>query len=317
MIINIMLISILAFTVIQLPPGDFLSSQLESLRAQYGNNVEDRIEYLRELYGLNLPMHQQYLKWIKGIIFRGDFGQSFKENRSVKEIVVERLPLTMIITLFSLLLTWVIAIPIGVFSAVKKYTVFDYIFTFIAFIGRSIPSFLLALILMFFLYENFGMSIGGLFSPEFKNASWSLAKIMDLFKHMILPVIIIGAAGTAGMVRVLRSMVLDELGKQYVQTARSKGLAERVVIWKHIFRIAILPIISTIGWLLPRLVSGAMIISIVLNLPTTGAIMYQSLLNQDMFVAGAFVLLLSTLTIIGTLISDILLGLVDPRIRYE
>lgn len=316
MVINIILISILAFVVIQLPPGDYLTSQIERLK-QSGGNVEEQIEYLRDLYGLGLPVHQQYFKWVKGIVLRGDFGQSFAENRAVKDVIAERLPMTIVITLSSLLFAWIIAIPIGVLSAVKQYSVFDYFFTFIAFIGRSIPNFLFALILMFILYEFFGLSIGGLFSVEYQNAAWSFNKVLDLAKHLILPVIVVGTAGTAGMVRVLRSMVFDELGKQYVQTARAKGLAERVVVWKHIFRISILPIISTIGWLLPRLVSGAMITSIVLNLPTTGAVMYKALLNQDMYVAGSFVLLLSSLTIFGTLISDILLGIVDPRIRYK
>lgn len=317
MIINIFLISIIAFVVIQLPPGDFLTGKIEQLRAQYGDAVQTQIQSLRIRYGLDLPMQQQYFKWMKGIILHGDFGQSFAENRSVTDVIAERLPMTILITLFSLIFTWIVAIPIGVFSAIKKYSVFDYIFTFFAFIGRSIPNFLLALILMFFLYEYFGLSVGGLFSPVYQTAPWSLAKFIDLLKHMILPVLVIGVGGTAGMVRTLRSMMLDELGKQYVQTARAKGLQERIVIWKHIFRIAIVPIISTIGWLLPTLVSGAMITSIVLNLPTTGAVMYNALLNQDMYVAGSFVLLLSTLTIIGTLISDILLAAVDPRIRYE
>jgi peptide/nickel transport system permease protein len=225
--------------------------------------------------------------------------------------------MTMLITLLTLLFSWIVAIPIGVYSAVKQYTVFDYIFTFFAFIGQSIPNFLLALVLMFLLYTNFGWSVGGLFSLEYESAAWSFGKFVDLLKHLVLPVIVIGTAGTAGMVRTLRGMILDELGKQYVQTARAKGLTEQIVLWKHIFRIAILPIISTIGWLLPRLVSGALITSIVLNLPTSGAEMYNALMNQDMYVAGAFVLLLSTLTIIGTLISDILLAQIDPRIQYE
>lgn len=187
----------------------------------------------------------------------------------------------------------------------------------LSFIGRSIPNFLLALILMFIFYEGFGWSLGGLYSSNFENAPWTIAKILDLAKHLVLPIIVIGTAGTAGLVRVLRGMMLDELNKEYVRTARAKGLPERIVIWKHIFKIAVLPIISTIGWLLPRLVSGAMITSIVLNLPTTGATMLNALKNQDMFVAGSFVLILSTLTIIGTLVSDILLAWVDPRIKYN
>ena len=314
---TLVLISIIAFAVIQAPPGDFLTSQIEQLRQQYGSAAERQIEALRNRYGLGEPMYLQYFKWMEGILTEFDFGQSFAQNRSVKEIIIRRLPFTILMTFCTLIFTWIVAIPIGVYSAVKQYTVFDYVFTFMAFIGRSIPNFLLALVLMFIFYTSFGWSLGGLFSQEYQGAAWSFNKVLDLARHLVLPIIVIGTAGTAGMVRVLRGMMLDELNKEYVQTARSKGLNERVVIWKHVFRIAVLPIISTIGWLLPRLVSGAMITSIVLNLPTTGAAMYTALSDQDMYVAGSFVLLLSTLTIIGTLISDILLAQIDPRIRYD
>ncbi|MFW6007249.1 MAG: ABC transporter permease [Halanaerobiales bacterium] len=314
---TLIIISIISFIVIQAPPGDYLTNEMKQLREEYGEAAEIRANELRERYGLGQPLYKQYYKWISGIILRGDFGESFAERRPVKDIIVSRLPFTILITLITLLFTWAVSLPIGVFSAIKQYTPFDYIFTFLAFIGRSIPNFLLALVLMYIFYANFGWSLGGLFSEQYKTAPWTINKILDLAKHLILPMIVIGTAGTAGMVRTLRGMVLDELGKQYVQTARAKGLSERVVIWKHIFRIAILPNISTIGWLLPQLVSGAMITSIVLNLPTTGAAMYDALLNQDMYVTGSFVLLLSTLTIIGTLISDILLAEIDPRIRYD
>ncbi|MFW6287680.1 MAG: ABC transporter permease [bacterium] len=314
---TLILISIIAFAVIQAPPGDFLTSQIEQLRQQYGSAADRQIEAMRKRYGLGQPMYTQYFKWVTGILTRFDFGQSFAQNRSVKEIIIRRLPFTVLMTFCTLIFTWVVAIPIGVYSAVKQYTVFDYIFTFLAFIGRSIPNFLLALVLMYIFYANFGWSLGGLFSQDYQGAAWGVGKVLDLARHLILPIIVIGTAGTAGMVRILRGMMLDELNKEYVQTARSKGLSEKVVIWKHVFRIAVLPIISTIGWLLPRLVSGAMITSIVLNLPTTGAAMYSALSDQDMYVAGSFVLLLSTLTIIGTLISDILLAQIDPRIRYD
>lgn len=314
---TLLLISIISFVIIQAPPGDFLTSQIERLEAKFGAQAEAQIKVLRESYGLNEPMYKQYYNWMKGIITKGDFGLSFQQNKAVTEIIKERVPLTIVMTFVTLIFTWVIAIPIGVLSAVKQYSIYDYIFTFIAFIGRSIPNFLLALVLMFYFYSAFGWSLGGLFSPEYKSAAWSLAKLIDLAKHLVLPVIVIGTAGTAGLVRVLRGMMLDELGKQYVQTARAKGLSERVVIWKHIFKIAVLPIISTIGWLLPRLISGALVTSIVLNLPTTGATLFNALQNQDMYIAGSFVLILSTLTIIGTLISDVLLCKIDPRIRYE
>jgi peptide/nickel transport system permease protein len=317
MIPILFLVSVISFAVIQAPPGDYLTTQIEVLRRQYGDAYEEQVEILKRRYGLGEPIHRQYLKWMKGIILRGDFGQSFAENRPVKDIIVQRLPFTILITFLTMIFVWVVSIPIGVFSAVRQYTFFDYLFTFVAFIGVSIPNFMLALILMYVFYTSFGWSLGGLFSPEFESAAFSLAKLFDLAKHLVLPIIVVGTAGTAGSVRVLRGMMLDELGKEYIKTARAKGLSERTVIWKHAFKIAILPAISTIGWILPALVSGAVITSIVLNLPTTGASMYSALMNQDMYVAGSFVLILCVLTVIGTLISDILLVWLDPRIRYD
>lgn len=313
----LILVSILSFIIILAPPGDFLTAQFEQLYQQYGDGAEERINILRKRYKLDQPVHMQYFKWVTGIITKGDFGFSFLTNQAVTDIIKSRLPMTILITFLTLLFTWILAVPIGVYSAIKQYTIFDYIFTFIAFIGKSVPNFLLALILMFIFYESFGWSLGGLFSQEFQRAPWSIGKMLDLGKHLLLPIVVVGTAGTADVVRTLRSMMLDELNKEYVQTARAKGLSERIVIWKHVFKIAILPSISTIGWLLPQLVSGAMITSIVINLPTTGATMLEALKNQDMFVAGSFVLILSTLTIIGTLVSDIMLAWIDPRIRYN
>ncbi len=317
MIPTILIISIISFLIIQAPPGDFLTSQIQRLYDEYGQAAERQIESLRTRYGLNKPVYVQYYLWIKGIITKGDFGYSFAEERPVMHIIIERLPYTVLITLTTLIFTWIVAIPIGVYSAIKQYTVFDYIFTFLAFIGRSIPNFLLALVLMYIFYTSFGLSLGGLFSQEYQGAPWDLGKIFDLARHLVLPIIVVGTAGTAGMVRVLRSMMLDEQGKQYVQTARSKGIKENVVIWKHMFRIAVLPLVSTIGWLLPRLISGAIITSLVLSLPTTGSALFRSLRDQDMYVAGSFVLLLSVFTVIGTLISDIALCKLDPRIYYD
>jgi peptide/nickel transport system permease protein len=262
-------------------------------------------------------VYEQYFLWISNIVLHGNFGQSFAENRPVSDILAERIPLTIMITTTTLLFTWLLAIPIGVFSAVKQYSVLDYFFTFLAFIGCSIPSFLLALVLMYLFYAAFGWSLGGLYSTQFQTQPWSSAKVLDLLQHMILPVIVIGTGGTASLVRVLRSLVLDELGKQYVQTARAKGLSERKVIWKHVFKIAISPVVSTIGWLLPSLISGSMITSIVLNLPTTGTAMYNALLNQDIYLSGAVVLTVSIFTVFGTLVSDVLLAAIDPRIRYD
>ena len=311
------LVSILAFVIIQAPPGDVLTSQIEQLRMQYGSAAEDRIEMLRDRYGLDQPMHVRYFKWIGGIITRGDFGRSFTKNRPVSEIIAERLPATIALTLGSLLFTWMVAIPIALYSAVKQYSVFDYDFTFMAFVGRSIPNFFLALVLMFIFFEAFGWSLGGLFSVDYKGEPWSIAKFGDFLKHLILPIIVIGTAGTAGMVRVLRGMMLDELNKDYIETARAKGLSEGVIIWKHALKVAIRPMIATIGWLLPRLVSGAMITAIVLNLPTTGPAVYSGLMSQDMYLVGSFILLVSTLTLVGTLVSDIALAWIDPRIRYD
>lgn len=317
MVPTVLLITIISFFIIQAPPGDFLTGQIQSLRSQYGSAVDEQIEALRHRYGLNQSIYIQYYKWMKGIILRGDFGISLIENRPVNEIIRERLPPTIIITLVTLLFLYGVAIPIGVYSAVRHNSFIDYIFTFMAFIGQSTPNFLLALILMFFSYKIFGWSLGGLISPEFYDKAWDFYKIIDFLKHLILPIIVVGTAGTAWVVRVLRGTMLDELGKEYVQTARAKGVAEWRVIWFHPFKVAILPLVSTIGWLLPQLISGAVITSIVLNLPTTGAAMFTALQSQDMYLAGAFVLLLSILTVIGTLISDILLVMVDPRIRYD
>jgi len=317
MIPTVIIISIIAFATIQAPPGDFLTSMLNQFQEQYGSAAQEQITILRDQYGLDLPFIQQYFLWITNIIFDGDFGRSFAENRPVSDILIERIPLTISITMVTLLFTWLVAVPIGVFSAVRQYSLLDYIFTLFAFIGCSIPNFLLALVLMYIFYEAFGWSLGGLFSTEYQAEPWSVGKVIDLLQHMVLPIIVIGTAGTASLVRVLRSLMLDELGKQYVKTARAKGLSERIVIWKHVFKIAVGPIVSTVGWLLPSLISGEMITSIVLNLPTTGTAMYNALLNQDIYVSGAIVLIVSVFTVFGTLLSDILLAALDPRIRYD
>ncbi len=317
MIPTVIFISLIAFATIEAPPGDFLNSKLDQITEQYGSAAPAQVALLRKQYGLDLPVYQQYFHWVTNIALHGNFGQSFAENRPVSDILKERIPLTIMITLVTLVFTWIVAVPIGVLSAVKQYSVMDYIFTFTAFVGCSVPSFLLALVLMYIFYSAFGWSLGGLFSTSFQGQPWSMAKFVDLMQHMVLPIVVIGTAGTASLVRVLRSLVLDELGKQYVQTARAKGLSERVVIWKHVFKIAISPVVSTIGWLLPSLISGSMITSIVLNLPTTGTAMYNALLNQDIYVSGAVVLTVSTFTVFGTLVSDVLLAAIDPRIRYD
>lgn len=316
MLPTLLVISMISFLIIQLPPGDYLTSYIQEL-SDRGEVVDQAIiDALRHRYGLDKPIYMQYLTWMAGVI-QGDFGQSFEWNKPVKELIWERLGLTFTITLATIIFTWIVAIPIGIYSATHQYTIFDTIFTFIGFIGLSTPGFLLALLLMYLAYSYFGTSIGGLFSPEFIDVPWSLAKVWDLLKHIWIPVVVLGFRGTAGLIRVMRANLLDQLGMQYVVTARAKGISELKLLLKYPVRIAINPLVSTIGWMLPQLVSGAIIVAMVLNLPTTGPIFLQALMNQDMYLAGSFVLMLSFLTIMGTLISDILLAWIDPRIRFE
>lgn len=250
-------------------------------------------------------------------MLHGDFGRSFQWNEPVSKLIAARLPLTIVISLFTLIFTYVVAIPIGIYSATHQYSIGDYIFTVVGFIGLATPNFLLALVLMFIFYKYFGLSAGGLFSPHYQLAPWSVAKVIDMLKHLPIPVIVIGTAGTAGLIRVMRGCLLDELRKQYVITARAKGVAERVLLFKYPVRVAINPVISTIGWELPGIVSGETITAIVLSLPTTGPLLFRALMAQDMYLAGSTVMFLTSLTVIGTLLSDILLAWIDPRIRYE
>lgn len=316
MIPTLLVISIITFVLIQLPPGDFLSSQLQQLQQQGEQITEERIAALRARYGLDRPMYVQYLKWITNFV-RGDMGYSFEWNRPVNELIWDRLGYTLLIALVSMLFTWAVAFPIGIYSALKQYSVPDYIFTTIGFLGLSVPSFLLALVLMYAGYEWFGISVGGLFSPEYVAAPWSLAKFGDLLTHIWVPMVVVGMAGTAGLIRVMRANLLDELQKPYVTTARAKGLGNVTLVLKYPVRIALNPFVSTVGWMLPNLFSGAVIAAVVLSLPTTGPLLLGALKSQDMYLAGSFIMILSTLTVIGTLISDILLAVIDPRIRYE
>ncbi len=316
MVFTVWVISIISFVVIQLPPGDYVSDLVSEMLAQGADEIPPEIEeQLREQYGLNDPMYVQYFKWIRNIITRGEFGYSFIFRRDASELIAERLPLTFAITASSVLFIWVVALPIGVFSAVNKYSFWDYIFTFIGFIGLAIPNFLLALVLMYFTYKFGGQALIGLFSQEYADAPWSIGKAIDLFKHMWIPVIIIGTAGTAGLIRTMRANLLDELNRPYVDTARAKGLSENRLLWKYPVRYALNPFVSTIGWVLPGLVAGEVIVAIVLNLPTSGPVLFQALLDQDMYVASGFILVLSMLTVVGTFISDLALAWLDPRIR--
>lgn len=316
MIPTLIVISVIIFTIIQLPPGDFLESMRAELELRGELLNDNTIQLMRNQYGFGQPILVQYFKWLFKVC-QGDFGYSFTYKEPVASLIGERLLLTIIITLGTIIMSWAIAFPIGVYSAIRQYSLGDYLATFLGFIGLSVPSFLLALILMFLGFKYFGFSVGGLFSNEYARAPWSWAKFLDLLQHVWIPVLVVGASGTAGLIRILRANLLDELPKAYVTTARSGGLSERTVIMRYPVRVALNPFVSTLGYLLPELISGATIVSIVLSLPTTGPILLEALQSQDMYLAGAFVMLLSFLTILGTLLSDILLALLDPRIRFQ
>ena len=316
MIITLLLVSIIGFFLINLPPGSYLDVRISELRAMGNSSAERQIEGLKERYRLNDPIYVQYFRWITGFV-RGDFGDSFMFRREVSELIGDRILFTVLIATGTLLFTWIMAIPIGIYSAVNQYTAGDTIFTFIGFIGLSIPSFLLALILMVISAVVFGNPIGGLLSEEFVGASWSLAKLIDLLKHLWIPVVVIGTAGTAGLIRMMRGNLLDILNQQYVKTARAKGLTERKVIYKHAVRNAIHPLIMTLGMSLPSIISGSTVVAIVLNLPTMGPLYFRALRAQDMFLAGTFLMFMSFMLILGNLLADILLVWVDPRISLE
>ena len=315
MIPTLFIISIISFVVIELPPGDFLSSYVMTLRSQGDQIDESQIKVLEDRYGLNQPVYVQYTKWMVGILTRGDWGQSMELQKPVKDLIWERMALTVVLSLTALFVSWFIAIPLGVFSATHQYSIPDYIFTFISFVGIGTPGFMLALIIMWAAMNYLGLNVGGLFSEQFILAPWSWAKVADMLKHLWIPVLILALNGTAGGLRTTRANLLDELNKPYVETARAKGITEAKVIWKYPVRVALNPFFSTVGWELANLISGSTLLSIVLSLETTGPMLLRALQSQDMYLAGSFLLLLSTLTVIGTLVSDIVLAWVDPRIR--
>ncbi|OIO88294.1 MAG: ABC transporter permease [Anaerolineae bacterium CG2_30_64_16] len=315
MIPTVVIISLVSFAIIQLPPGDYLTTLTAGLEA--GEQVsQGQLHYLTERYGLDKPLHVQYWRWMSGIILRGDFGQSFEWNRPVKDLIWERIGLSFMLSLSTLLFVWAIAFPIGILVAVRQYSLWDYFWTFIGFIGLATPNFMLALILMYVAFRYFGQSVGGLFSPDFVDVPWSWARVLDMLKHLWIPIIVLGTSQTASLIRIMRANLLDELHKPYVTTARAKGMSEISLLAKYPVRVALNPFVSTVGWVLPRLVSGSVVTAVVLNLPISGPLMLRALKAQDMYLAGSFILLLSTLTIIGTLLSDILLAWLDPRIRY-
>ena len=315
MVLLALLLSVVAFIVIQLPPGDYVD-RLMAMRASIGGMQQAEMDALRARYGLDMPLYRQYLRWLFNAL-QGNLGPSYGWGQPVTEVIKQRLPVTMVVSISSLLITYLIGMSVGIFSATRQYSFLDHLFTGLGFVGLGVPNFLLAIIMLFLFIKFFGISVIGLFSPELMGQAWSFAKLLDLLRHLPIPVLIIALAGTAGLMRVMRGTLLDELRKQYVITARAKGLEEKTLRYKYPVRVALNPIVSTIGWNLAAIVSGETIVSIVLTLPTTGTVLYGALLNEDVFLAGSVVMILSLLTLVGTLISDILLVMLDPRIRLD
>ncbi len=313
-ILTTLAISVLSFMIIHLPPGDYVTSYIASMSASGSSVSEGEAQAMRIQLGLDRPVYIQYLKWM-GLIMQGNFGMAMEWSRPVLDVIGDRLTLTIVISLAAIVFTWALALPIGIYSAVKRYSFLDYTFTLVGFIGLAIPGFMLALIVMYVGFAYFGANVGGLFSPDFAEAPWTWARLWDLVKHLPIPAVVLGISGTAQMIRIMRSNLLDELRKPYVMTARARGLAESRVIMRYPVRVALNPFVSTIGYLLPYVVSGSIIVSLVLSLPTVGPLLLKALIAQDMFLAGTIVLMLGVMTVIGTFISDLLLMWVDPRIR--
>lgn len=309
-------IAIVAFIVIRLPPGNYLDTYIATLASNGETVTAAQRAALEQQFGLDQPAYVQFFRWVGGLL-QGNFGYSFEWRQPVSALMWSRLGLTLVVSVSALVLSWMIALPVGIYSAVRQYSPLDYLFTFISFLGLAIPGFLFALVLMWVAFAYLGQSVGGLFSPNFVSAPWSLARIQDFLSHLWIPAIIIGVGHTAGTIRIVRANLLDELRKPYVVTARAKGLPEWKVILKYPVRVALNPFVSTVGWALATLLSGEAIVSIVLNLPTTGPLLLNALLAKDMYLAGSFILMLSFLTVLGTLLSDLLLAWMDPRIRYE
>ncbi|NLD72878.1 MAG: ABC transporter permease [Chloroflexi bacterium] len=316
MVLLLVLSSILSFIIINLPPGDFLTSYIMTLEAGSSESREELAAALRAQYGLDQPVYVQYTKWM-GKVVRGDFGMSFEWNRPVKDLVAERIPMTLVVSISTLIVGYLIAIPVGIYSATHQYSLGDMAATVFGFIGMAVPNFLFALFLMFMFYKYFNLPLGGLFSAQYQNAPWTWAKLADLLRHLWVPLIVVGLGSTAVNIRVMRANLLDELQRPYVETARAKGLPERRVILRYPVRVALNPIISGIGWAFPQILSGATIVSVVLGLPTVGPLLLRSLISQDMYVAGTITLFICALTVVGMFVSDLLLAVADPRIRLE
>jgi peptide/nickel transport system permease protein len=313
---QLVLISILAFIIIQLPPGDIVTYQIRRLQSSGVEVSEQQAQALMKQYGMDRPMYQRYLLWISKIVTKFDFGYSYTFEKPVAQVITERMGYTFVLALAAAIFTWVVAIPIGIFAAVRQYSVADYIITFFTFVGLAVPAFFLAMIIMYVALSRFGIRVGGLFSPDYIVQPWSWCKFLNLLSNLWLPIILLGTGGVAGTIRTMRAMMLDELRKQYVTVARAKGLSELQVIMRYPVRLAINPIISGLMWLLPWLFSGGIILEIVLNLPTAGPALYSSLRQQDMYMAGAYILITGALTAISALFSDVMLAVSDPRIRF-
>ena len=309
-------ISVLVFVIIQLPPGDYLTTYIAEIQAQGERVAEEKIAFLREQYGLDRPLWQQYLVWVTGLL-QGDLGYSFEYNQPVADVIGDRLFLTLMLNFLTVVFVYAVSFPIGVYSATHQYSAGDHALSFLGFLGLATPNFLLALILVYLANVWFGTSVGGLMDPEYVDQPWSVGKALSVLAHLWVPVIVIGTAGTAGMIRRLRANLLDELQKQYVTTARAKGLPEGRLLRRYPLRMALNPFISDIGSLLPQIVSSSVIVSAVMSLPTTGPMLLSSLKSQDMYLAGSFLMFLAVLTVVGMLVSDILLAVLDPRIRLS
>ena len=316
MIPLLLALTVIIFIIIQLPPGDYVTMYVARLQMTGTETSQAEIDRMVNLYHLDKPLYEQYFIWIRNILLHGDFGVSMQWSKPVSEVIGERLLMTMVVSVLTLIFIYAVAVPIGIYSATHQYTWSDYLVTFFGFVGISVPGFLIALAIIYFVFARTGVALTGLFSPEFANAPWSLARVGNMLSRIWLPMLVIGLSGTASIIRVTRSMMLDELQKQYVITARAKGVPERKLLLKYPVRMAINPLVSTMGWLLPYIVSGEALVSIVLNLPTTGPLLLTALLAQDMHLAGSFLLITSALTVFGTLLSDILLAWLDPRIRF-
>ena len=316
MIPTLLLVSMLSFIIIELPPCDFMTSLAANVGTSGSSMDAATVENLQRQYGLDRPAHIRYLTWISGFV-RGDFGYSLDWKRPVSELIIGRLGLTLLLSILSLIIMWLIAIPIGIYSATHQYSLGDNVFTFLGFLGLSVPEFVLGLLYLFIGIFVFGISVTGLFSSEMEKAPWSIPKALDLMNHLLWPALILGTGGMAQLIRIMRGSLLEILGQQYITTARAKGLKERVVVNKYAVRVAINPLISVMGMQLPGLINGATVLGIVLTLPTTGPLFVRAMLSQDMYLAGSFLVFLSLMLMLGNLLSDIALAWADPRIRYE